>query len=97
MEMLRRHLWVIDLAGIALGAVVSGQAAASLMASVLPRPQAPHAAHAAPPRPKPVVDSAKPAIDGIVGAEHLLLDVRRCCGSRRASAREYARADAAGR
>ena len=30
MEMLRRHLWVIDLAGIALGAVVSGQAAASL-------------------------------------------------------------------
>ncbi len=65
MEMLRRHLWVIDLAGIALGAVVSGQAAASLMASVLPRPQAPHVAHA-PPRPKPVIDSAKPAIDGIV-------------------------------
>jgi hypothetical protein len=65
MEMLRRHMWVIDLAGIALGAVVSGQAAASLMVSVLPRPQAPHAAPA-PPRPTLVVDGAKPAIDGIV-------------------------------
>ena len=61
MERLRRHLWVIDLAGIALGAVVSGQAAASLMASVLPQPQAPHVA-TAPPRPKPVVDGAKFAI-----------------------------------
>jgi general secretion pathway protein C len=66
MEMLRRHMWVIDLAGIALGAVVSGQAAASLITSALPRPRAPHAAPAGP-RPKTVVEGAKPAIDGIVG------------------------------
>ena len=55
MEMLRRHMWVIDPAGIALGAVVSGQAAASLMVSVLPRPLAAHAAPA-PSRPTPAVD-----------------------------------------
>ena len=83
MEMLRRHVWVIDLAGIALGAVVSGQAAASLMVSVLPRPQAPHAAPA-PPRPTVVVDGAKPAIDGIV-AEHARVDA--AGGDVRAAAR----------
>jgi general secretion pathway protein C len=64
MEMLRRHMWVIDLAGIALGAVVSGQAAASLITSALPRPRA-H--HAAPAGPWPTTEGATPAIDGIVG------------------------------
>ena len=63
MEMLRRHLWVIDLAGIALGAVVSGQAAASLMASALPAPRAPHTSQAPP---RLMIDGAPPAIDGIV-------------------------------
>jgi general secretion pathway protein C len=69
MEILRRHLWVVDLAGIALGAVVFGQAAATLMASALPWLQAPHGANA---RAMAASDSAKPAqtksvIDDIVG------------------------------
>jgi general secretion pathway protein C len=61
MEMLRRHLWVIDLAGIALGAVVSGQAAASLVVSALPAPQPAAAAS----RPKPERDRGRPAADRI--------------------------------
>ena len=59
MEMLRRHMWVIDLAGIALGAVVSGQAAASLVVSALPSPHPPPAAS----RPRPERDRARPAAD----------------------------------
>jgi len=65
MEMLRRHLWVIDLAGIALGAVVSGQAAASLVASALPSPYSAHATPAAS-RLKPERDGGRPADDLIV-------------------------------
>ena len=65
MEMLRRHLWVVDLAGIALGAVVFGQAAATLISSALPRLPAPRVAHAAPaPAPAHLPDKA---FDGIVG------------------------------
>ena len=69
MEMLRRHLWVVDLAGIALGAVVFGQATATLLASALPRLPAPRATRA---RPVPGARearpaAAKPAISGIVG------------------------------
>lgn len=69
METLRRHLWVVDLAGIALGAVVFGQAAATLMASALPWLHPPRTAQV---RPLAAADSAKPAqtksaIDDIIG------------------------------
>jgi general secretion pathway protein C len=68
MEMLRRHLWVVDLAGIALGAVVFGQATATLLSSALPRPSAPRATRwpAVPAAGEARAGHVKPAIDGIV-------------------------------
>ena len=93
MEMLRRHLWVVDLAGIALGAVVFGQATATLIgvgvAAAAPR--------RAPRRRRPAGGRRSEAGASEAGdrrhrrAEHLLLDVRRCAGRRRPAAQARAR------
>ena len=61
---LSRYLWLIDVAGIALGAVLSGQAAATLIASALPRREAPRSAS---PQPRSAPPHADKAIDAIIG------------------------------
>ena len=68
-RLLRRYVWVIDLIGIGIGAVLAGHATALRISSVLP--PAPHAARPA----HPVHLASEPAratshhesIDGIVG------------------------------
>ncbi|HEY7374989.1 MAG TPA: type II secretion system protein GspC [Polyangia bacterium] len=64
---LRRYLWVVDLIGIAIGAVLAGDAAATLIAAALPPPGAALSARRAQPPPRASIVAVGKPIDGIVG------------------------------
>lgn len=64
-NLLRRHFWVVDLIGIAIGAALAGHAVATLIGSTLPRqpPSSPRGQIA----PRAPVSAASKSIEGIVG------------------------------
>src|SRR5215831_3577996 len=65
--LLRRHIWVVDLIGIAIGAALAGHAASVVIGAALPAPHAAAQSRRARLADPGAVATADKSIDGIVG------------------------------